>query len=68
VRRAVDQQRDAEVARQAERPHHADEHDGERQQPPADVEQQQEDGGHDRHGDGAERQHAAAQVVVEVLE
>ena len=38
-----DRQRDADVARDAERPDDADEHDREREQPPADVEQHEQD-------------------------
>ena len=55
-----DGERDAEVAGQAEGPDHADEDHAERQQPPAHVEEHQQDDDHDADGDGAEREHAAA--------
>ena len=63
-----DRERDAEVAGQAERPHDADEDHAEREQPPADVEGDQEDDHHEADGDGAEHEHAAGEVVVEVAE
>ena len=63
-----DRQRDAEVARKTERPHHADEDHPQRQQSPAHLEQQEQDHDHDRDGDAAECEHPAAQVVVDVLE
>ena len=63
-----DRQRDAEVAGEPERPHDADEDHGERQQAPSDVEEHEQDQRHDRHGDAAEHEHPAAQVVVDVVE
>ena len=60
--------RDAEVAGEPERPDEADDHDAERQQAPADVEEQHEDDRHQHDGDGAEGQEAALEVVVDVLE
>jgi hypothetical protein len=63
-----DRQGDAEVAGQAERPGDADEDDEQRQQPPPHPEQQHEDDDHDADGDGAQGEHAAPQIVVEVLE
>ena len=63
-----DGERDAEVAGQAERPDDADEDDAERQEAPPHVEEHQQDHHHDGDGDGAEREHAARQVVVDVLQ
>ena len=63
-----DRQRNAEVAGQPERPQDSDEDHGEREQAPSDVEQHDEDQRHDRHGDAAEHQHPAAQIVVDVVE
>ena len=63
-----DRERDTDVARDTEGPDDAGEHDDEREQPPPDTEQQQQDERHDRDRDRAERQHAAREVVVDVLE
>ena len=63
-----DRERDPEVAREPERPDDADEDHEQRQQPPAHVEQHEQDHDHDRDRDAAEREHPAAQVVVDVLQ
>ena len=63
-----DRERDAQVAGEAEGPHDPDEDHGEREQSPAHVEEHQEDQDHDPHGDPAEGEHAALEVVVDVLE
>ena len=63
-----DRERDAEVAGEAERPHDADEDHEQRQQAPPHVEQHEQDHDHDRDRDAAEREHPAAQVVVDVLQ
>ena len=59
---------DPDVAGESERPHDADEHDGKWEEAPPDREQREQDADHDRHRDPAQRQHPAAEVVVEVLE
>ncbi len=59
---------DAQVADQPERPDHADEHGQQREQAPADLEQQEEHHGHDREGQETELQHALLQVVVDLLQ
>ncbi len=63
-----DRERNADVAGDPERPHDTGEDDDQRQEPPPHAEQQDEDEGHDRDGDAAEREHAAGQVVVDVLQ
>jgi hypothetical protein len=52
----------------AESPHDADEHADQRQQPPAHLERDDQDHHHHPDGDGAEGEHAALQVVVDVGE
>ena len=59
---------DTEVSRETERPDHADDHHEQRQQAPPHLEQHEQDQDHDQDRDPAERQHPAAQIVVDVLE
>jgi hypothetical protein len=63
-----DGQRDAEVARQPERPDQADRDDAEGQQPPPHRERAEQQPGHDQDADAAEGEEAPAQVVVDVPE
>ena len=63
-----DRQRYPEVTGEPERPHDADEDHGQGEQSPAHVEEHEQDHDHDGDGDRAERQHAAREVVVDVLE
>src|SRR6266545_4730887 len=63
-----DRQRDAEVPGEAEGPDDPDEDHGKRQQAPSHVEEDEQDHDHDGDRDRAERQHAAGQVVVDVLQ
>ncbi len=58
----VDQTQDCE------RPDHPDQHAQQGQQAPPHPKHQQQDHRHDRHRGGAEGEHAALQVVVDVLE
>ena len=63
-----DGQWDAEVSEDAERPQHADHHDPEREEPPADAEEQEQDQRHHGQREGAQGEHPAGQVVVDVLQ
>ena len=59
---------DADEAEDREGPQHADEHGEQRQEPPADPEHEPEHHCHHAERDRAQREHAALQVVVDLLE